>query len=122
MRRDVVGYTLRSKNDKILYVGITNNPRAREAEHRLGGKRFEYLNVETKPMSRGYAEKWETKRLASYRGFVGHNPPYNRTDDGKYSPELEDHRVPTSRGSGCLSLIFAIVLVVCLVVVPFLLG
>ena len=81
---NVVGYTLRCQRDRVLYIGVTNNPRAREAEHRLGGKRFNYLKIETRPMSRDYAERWEARFLASYRDHVGRNPQYNRTDDGQY--------------------------------------
>lgn len=81
---NVVGYTLRCQRNRVLYIGITNNPRAREAEHRLDGKRFNNLNVETRPMSRDYAEAWEARRLARYRDYVGRNPHYNRTDDGQY--------------------------------------
>ena len=36
-----------------MYVGVTNNPRARRAEHRLEGKKFKSMKVETKPKSRG---------------------------------------------------------------------
>lgn len=81
---NVVGYTLRCQRNRVLYIGITNNPRAREAEHRLDGKRFNHLNIETRPMSRDYAEAWEARRLAKYRDYVGRNPHYNRTDDGQY--------------------------------------
>ena len=81
---NVVGYTLRCQRNRVLYIGITNNPRAREAEHRLDGKRFNHLNIETRPMSRDYAEAWEARRLANYRDYVGRNPHYNRTDDGQY--------------------------------------
>ena len=86
-RRNVVGYTLRSDRDRILYIGITNHPIAREDEHLRDGKRFSHLNVETKPMSREYARQWETRRLESYREFTGHNPLYNYTLDGDYEPE-----------------------------------
>lgn len=81
---NVVGYTLRCQRNRVLYIGITNNPRARDAEHRLDGKQFDHLNVETRPMSRDYAEAWEARRLANYRDYVGRNPHYNRTDDGQY--------------------------------------
>jgi len=85
--RNVVGYTLRSRRDKILYVGITNHPEARAEEHWDDGKRFSHLQVETRPMSRAYARKWEAKRLASYRRFTGYNPMYNYTDDGGFHGE-----------------------------------
>ena len=91
---NVVGYTLRCQRNRVLYTGITNNPRAREAEHRLDGKRFGYLNIETRPMSRGYAEAWEARRLARYRDHVGRNPHYNRTDDGQYHAQRRPLRNP----------------------------
>ena len=81
---NVVGYTLRSRKDRVLYIGITNDPDRREEEHRLYGKKFNYLKVETRPMSRDYAEEWEDQFLDSYRDYVGRNPHYNRTDDGQY--------------------------------------
>lgn len=59
--RNVVGYTIRSRDDRILYVGITNHPEARADEHWEDGKRFNYLKVETRPMPRTYARRWETK-------------------------------------------------------------
>ena len=80
----------------MLYIGITNNPRAREAEHRLDGKRFNYLNIETRPMSRDYAEAWEARRLARYRDYVGRNPHYNRTDDGQYHARQRPLRDPSA--------------------------
>ena len=56
---NVYGYTLLDDFGKIVYVGITNNPRARRAEHRLDGKEFAELKIETKPMSRQAALQWE---------------------------------------------------------------
>lgn len=100
---NVVGYTLRCQRNRVLYIGITNNPRAREAEHRLDGKRFDHLSVETRPMSRDYAEAWEARRLARYRDYVGRNPHYNRTDDGQYHDgqrPLRDSSAGTRRTTG----------------------
>ena len=79
----VRGYTLRDCEGGIVYVGITNNPRARQAEHRLEGKKFKSMKVETKPKSREKAEAWETRIIAIYRNFTGRNPLYNKTPDGK---------------------------------------
>lgn len=77
-----VGYTLRDSRGRILYVGITNDPEAREQEHWDDGKRGR-LQVETKPMSWSYARRWEARKLAAYRRRNGgKNPPYNRTRSG----------------------------------------
>jgi len=78
----VRGYTLRGKGGRINYVGITNNPRRRAAQHRSSGKRGR-LRVETGAMSRGAARRWEGARLAGYRNRNrGRNPRYNKTRSG----------------------------------------
>lgn len=80
--RWAVGYTLRCQRDQVLYIGITNNPQARESAHRSDGKVFDHLNVETEPMYRDDARKWEARSLASHRKRFGGNPFYNLTDQG----------------------------------------
>ena len=94
---NVYGYTLRDNSGRILYVGITNNIRARQAEHRLEGKRFAEFQIETKPMSRRAALNWEARRLKSYRDFTGRNPLYNKTDDGGFT--VRDRRSRARRPS-----------------------
>lgn len=117
-RWNVVGYTLRCQRNRVLYIGITNNPRAREAEHRLDGKRFNHLNIETRPMSRNYAEAWEARRLARYRDYVGRNPHYNRTDDGQYHapkpprPQQRDYVGGVSGASWFVRLVILLVVLV----------
>ena len=112
---NVDGYTLRCQRNRVLYIGITNNPRAREAEHRLDGKRFNHLNIETRPMSRDYAEAWEARRLARYRDYVGRNPHYNRTDDGQYHarksprPRQDDYGDGVSGASWFVGLVILVV-------------
>ncbi len=81
---DVYGYTLRDYFGKTVYIGISDNPRARRAEHRIAGKKFEEIKIETKPMSRQHALRWEERRLKSYRNFVGRMPKYNKTHDGDF--------------------------------------
>ena len=72
------GYTLRGKNGRINYVGITNDPQRRASEHRQEGKSGS-MNVETRKMSRPAAREWETNRLETYRSnHGGKNPPKNR--------------------------------------------
>lgn len=80
--KPVYGYSLRSWHGQTRYVGITNSPRRREAQHRRSGKRGR-LVVETDGMSREQARRWEAGRLADHRGRNrGRNPRYNKTDSG----------------------------------------
>ena len=81
-RRGVRGYTLRGKNGRINYVGITNNPKRRAGELKSDGKSGK-MKVETKSMPRNSARGWETKRLANYRrSHEGDNPRQNQTRTG----------------------------------------
>ena len=78
----VQGYTLRGRNGKINYVGTTNNPGRRAAQHKSDGKSGQ-LQTETRPTSRGAAERWEASRLKTYRdNHGGKNPPHNKTQNG----------------------------------------
>ncbi len=80
--RVVRGYTLRDRKGRIKYVGVSNNPRRRAAEHKRDGKRGK-LKVETRPMSRGYARHWEAQKLARHRKtHRGKNPAHNKTRSG----------------------------------------
>ena len=80
---EVQGYTLRDWNNRIVYVGTSNNIRARRAEHLVDGKKFKSLKLETKPMSRKKAEAWEALRIKSHQAITGNRPRYNKTADGK---------------------------------------
>ena len=63
-------------------MGTTNSPGRRAAEHKAEGKTGK-LQPETKPMSRGAAERWEANRLQTYRdNHGGRNPKHNKTKDG----------------------------------------
>ena len=76
------GYTLRGRNGRINYVGTTNNPSRRAGEHKADGKSGR-MQTETKPTSRGAAERWEANRLQTYRdNHGGRNPKHNKTKDG----------------------------------------
>ena len=80
--RGVRGYTLRERNGRIGYVGVTNNPGRRAAEHQQDGKRGN-MKVETQSMSREAARRWESQRLDAYRrNHGGKNPPQNQTRSG----------------------------------------
>lgn len=78
----VRGYTIRGRSGRVRYVGITNNPRRRAAQHRRSGKRGR-LEVETSGMSRRRARRWEAAKLARFRKRNrGRNPTYNKTRSG----------------------------------------
>ena len=75
-------YTLRDRKGRITYVGVTNSPSRRATEHKQDGKRGK-LKVETRPMSRAAARRWERRRLAVYRkNHRGKNPVHNKTRSG----------------------------------------
>lgn len=76
------GHTLRDGRGRVVYVGTTNNPRRRAAEHRKSGKHGR-MRVETGGMSRGSARSWEAGRLSGHRRRnMGRNPRYNKTRSG----------------------------------------
>ena len=76
------GYTLRGKNNRINYVGVSNDPQRRASEHRQDGKRGK-LKVETPALKQTSARRWEAKRLETYRrNHRGRNPRHNRTRSG----------------------------------------
>lgn len=76
------GYTLRNRNGRVVYVGISNNTRRRAAQHKKSGKRGR-MKVETPGMPRKMARRWETGRLAWHRRQnKGRNPRYNKTRSG----------------------------------------
>lgn len=81
---NVYGYTLRNRYDRVVYIGQTNNPRARKAEHQVEGKEFHELKTERRGMTEAQADKWEREWLSGYRKrHGGQNPRYNRTLDGQ---------------------------------------
>ena len=81
-RRCVHGYTIRGKSGRIKYIGITDDPDRRAAQHKRSGKRGK-LRVETRRMRRTKARRWEAARLARFRALHGgRNPRYNKTSTG----------------------------------------
>lgn len=80
--KSVRGYTLRGKNGRINYVGITESPSRRAGEHKRKGKSGT-MKVETRPMSKKSARRWESGRLTTYRrNHGGKNPRHNKTRQG----------------------------------------
>lgn len=79
-KRTYKRYELRDGR-KIVYVGITDDPKRRESEHRQDGKKFAKMNVTGPAVTQNSAEKWEEERLETYRKHhKGKNPKYNKTD------------------------------------------
>ena len=83
-----VQYSIKTRKGNTKYIGTTNNPTRRAAEHRKAGKlgRGDKLVVETKVVQRKSAERVETAKLASHRRRYGSNPRHNTTNDGKFHP------------------------------------
>ena len=81
-----VQYAIKDSEDNTKYLGTTNNPRRRAAEHREAGKlgAGDKMEVQTRAVSRRAAESVERGKLASHRRRHGHNPEHNTTNDGKF--------------------------------------
>ena len=75
-RRDTYPYVLKDKN-KIVYIGITDDPKRREQEHRVERKRFTRIVVGY-PCSKETALEREQSRIRQYQGsHGGKKPRYN---------------------------------------------
>ena len=83
---NAVQYSIKGPKGETKYIGTTNNPTRRAAEHRESGKmgQSDRLRVETKAVSRPKAEKVEAAKLCTHRKAHGGNPEHNTTNDGKY--------------------------------------
>jgi len=76
-RRKYYRYVLLD-NRRIVYIGITDDPKRREQEHRREGKKFTKMKIIGPAVTRETAEKWEEERLRTYRRHhKGRNPKYN---------------------------------------------
>jgi predicted GIY-YIG superfamily endonuclease len=81
-KRDTYRYILKNGNS-IEYIGISNNPERREAEHSKD-KLFSKMEIVGPIVSRESAEKWESERIRTYRqNHNGKIPPANKTKNGK---------------------------------------
>jgi predicted GIY-YIG superfamily endonuclease len=79
-KRNYYRYELRERR-RIVYIGITNNPKRREDEHKSEGKRFTRMGIVGPAVTQASAEKWEAKRLEQYRRtHGGKNPRYNQAE------------------------------------------
>ena len=83
-----VQYSLQDSRGNTTYIGSTNNPTRRTAQHQQSGKMQpgDKLRVETKAIPRKVAEKVEAAKLASHRQNHGQNPRKNNTNDGRFHP------------------------------------
>jgi len=82
MKRSTQKYELKQGN-KVVYVGITDNPAQREIQHRQT-KNFDTMKIVGRSSTRGGAEQWETDRLDTYmKNHKGELPKYNQTKTGK---------------------------------------
>ena len=81
-----VQYAIKDSTGNLTYIGTTNNPRRRAAEHRASGTlgSGDKLVIQTKAVSPSTAGKVEAAKLAAHRQTHGSNPKNNTTKDGKY--------------------------------------
>ena len=76
-KRDTYLYYLKQVN-KIVYIGITNDPDRRKDEHKLDHKKFTKMEVKPIPMTEDGARKKEAEKLATYIKNHGKLPEYNK--------------------------------------------
>ena len=82
-----IQYAIKGPRGGTKYIGTTNNPRRRAAEHRESGKLGpkDRLEVQSQAVPRKAAEGIERSKLASHRKtHRGRNPKHNTTNDGKF--------------------------------------
>lgn len=72
------------KNDRAVYIGVTNDPQLRVQQHLHAGKYFDKMVITSQFLPRQEAERRETRNIASYREATGVNPRYNKTSNGKF--------------------------------------
>ena len=78
-KRNTYKYEL-TKGNKVVYVGITNNPERREAEHRQN-KNFDKMKIVGNVSTLDGASQWETNRIQTYmNNHKGQTPLYNQTN------------------------------------------
>lgn len=75
-KRNYYKYYLK-KGRKIVYIGITDDLKRREEEHRSVGKDFDKIVKVGYRVTKESAKKWEKKQLEKYRRSHGDYPVYN---------------------------------------------
>lgn len=82
-KRDTYKYELKQGN-KVVYVGITDDPGRREQKHRNDGKQFTSMNIVGNASTRQGASAWEEQRIQTYMGnHHSQTPQYNKNETGK---------------------------------------
>ena len=82
----VVVYRIVNVMEDCMYIGVTNNPRLRMADHAITGKLWlgDRIEMMSNEVSREEGNRLEEAFLEQYRNeHDGMNPPRNRTKDGK---------------------------------------
>lgn len=75
-KRDTYKYEL-TKGNRVVYVGITNNPERREMD-------FDKMRIIGKASTLDGASQWETNRIQTYMdNHKGQTPLYNQNEHGK---------------------------------------
>ena len=75
-------YALWNKGKKV-YIGESADPAKRAEQHADDGKRFDRVEITSRPMKPETAKKRQAEKLLAFRrGHRGNNPKYNETDDG----------------------------------------
>jgi predicted GIY-YIG superfamily endonuclease len=85
VQRNVVAYSIYDSEGRQIYIGTTNDPKRRAAEHYRTGK-LEHggsLVIESDRMTRQNAERLEARKLADYKQRTGRLPKHNKTFDGR---------------------------------------
>ncbi len=98
-----VQYRLVDKQGNTKYIGMTNNPAARQIEHLQSGKMKagDRMEIQSRAVDRNKAERLESGRLHGHRqSNQGKNPSGNKTRDGKYTPRSGGGRSGGGRSSG----------------------
>ena len=81
-KRDTFTYQLKDDN-KIVYIGETNDIDATEQRHIDDSKKFSKIVKTSAKMKKETAEKREEENLRKYRNnHNGKNPKYNKTKNG----------------------------------------
>lgn len=81
-KRDTYKYEL-TQGNKVVYVGITNDPTRREMEHRQD-KNFDKMRIVGSASTLDGASQWETNRIQTYmKNHNGDTPLYNQNTSGK---------------------------------------
>lgn len=70
------------RDGQIVYIGITNDLKRREQEHRED-KQFDEMHVIKGPCTREEAKKLESVQLRLFSFSHSHLPEYNQTCNGK---------------------------------------